>query len=223
MAEIVSDEPRNRRHKGQWFKATYIVARSYENVSKFVNWAKVEAKTYQMAIASLEGFVDSLTDLAGGRLPGAESQLTRFIVRRIQRQFQRSDLRDLSTSVELDSLAERHYEYGIMGRGKDGVRKYMRKRRRNLGSRGCGASNNQRRDRGVHIQTIHFEVAIPRLPLLLCTPGADPTGNRSAFLQLYSSEGSTRSNHIYSRQFFNQGTMSCSNSASHRVMKPEAE
>lgn len=31
--------------------------------------------TYQVAVAGLQGLVDGLTDLAGGRLPGAESQL----------------------------------------------------------------------------------------------------------------------------------------------------
>ena len=37
--------------------------------------AREEVNTYQMTIAGLQGLVDGLADLAGGRLPGAESQL----------------------------------------------------------------------------------------------------------------------------------------------------
>lgn len=33
-------------------------------------------QTYQVAVSGLQGLIDGLTDLAGGRLPGAEPQLT---------------------------------------------------------------------------------------------------------------------------------------------------
>jgi hypothetical protein len=53
---------------------------------KYIHGSKI-----QVAVSSLQGLIDGLTDLAGGRLPGAESQL-----------------RDLVAGVQSDLLAERH-------------------------------------------------------------------------------------------------------------------
>lgn len=63
-----------------------------------------------MAVAGLECFVDRLTDLTRGRLPGPESQLA---ARELDRKFSDSTdglkhIRDLVAGVESDLFAERH-------------------------------------------------------------------------------------------------------------------
>lgn len=60
-----------------------------------------------MTVARLQGVVDGLADLTGGGLPGAESQ-SAVQVSLESIVHATDDIRDLSTGVESESLAERH-------------------------------------------------------------------------------------------------------------------
>lgn len=70
-----------------------------------------------MAVAGLQSFVDSFTDLTRGRLPGTETQLA---VRVLDTESSGDNdslehIRDLVAGVESDLLAKRHFEWCELG------------------------------------------------------------------------------------------------------------
>lgn len=68
----------------------------------------VDSSQIQVTVAGLQGLVNSLADLARGRLPGAESQLAASGLVYNCGWIDRRYVRDLGASVESDLLSERH-------------------------------------------------------------------------------------------------------------------
>jgi hypothetical protein len=68
--------------------------------------------TYQVAVTSLQGLIDSLADLARSRLPGTKAQLAgRGVSDGVSKVsiFEGIYARDLVAGVESDFLSERHF------------------------------------------------------------------------------------------------------------------